>query len=67
MSWTLSASGHADDAEQEKSLAAHIGHLLAGAGSVVSFASFGGSAYSGDPRDLAPVAGPDDLAPEVTE
>jgi hypothetical protein len=53
LSWSLSASGHTDDPETEKALAAMLGQALAQAGSAVSGASFGGSAYSGDPRELA--------------
>lgn len=53
MSWSLSASGHADDPEAEKILAAALGQVLAQASTAVSYASFGGSAYSGDPRELA--------------
>lgn len=53
MSWTLSASGHADDPEQEKILAASLGQVLANAGSVVGYANISGHAYTGDPRELA--------------
>jgi hypothetical protein len=49
----LSASGHTDDPETEKALATMLGQALAQAGSAVSGASFGGSSYSGDPRELA--------------
>lgn len=52
MSWSLSASGHADNPDDEKMLAARIGQVLAQAGAAVSHASFGGSAYNGDPRDV---------------
>lgn len=57
MSWTLSASGHADDPEAEKRLAAALGQALADQGTAVSLASFSGAGISGDPRDLA--AAPD--------
>lgn len=53
MSWSMTASGHAGDPEQEKTLAASLGKVLRDAGTVVSGASFGGTGYSGDPRDLA--------------
>ena len=53
MSWSLSASGHADNPDDEKALAAAIGQVLANANTAVSYASFGGSGYSGDPRELA--------------
>ena len=53
MSWSLSASGHADNPELEKILAKNLGSVLAGAGNVVTSASFGGSTFSGDPRELA--------------
>lgn len=53
MSWSLTASGHADDPEQEKTLAASLGQVLANAGTAVSGTSFSGSGYNGDPRDLA--------------
>jgi hypothetical protein len=52
MSWSLSASGHADDPEQELILARALGQALRNAGSAVSSVSFGGSAYSGDIREL---------------
>lgn len=53
MSWSLSASGHADNPDDEKALAAALGQSLAQAGATVSYASFSGSGFSGDPRDLA--------------
>ena len=53
MSWSLSASGHADDPEHEKVLAASIGQILAQAGVIVSTAGFYGNGFTGDPRDLA--------------
>lgn len=53
MSWSLTASGHAGDPEQEKILAASLGKVLGDAGTVVSGASFSGTGYNGDPRDLA--------------
>jgi hypothetical protein len=49
----LSASGHADNPEIEKALAAAIGQVLAQASTAVSNASFGSGSYSGDPRELA--------------
>lgn len=64
----MSASGHADDPETEKMLAAMIGQAFAQAGSAVSYASFGGTGFSGDPRSLAKpieVAWPKPI--EVTE
>jgi hypothetical protein len=53
MSWSLSASGHADNHEAERRLAEALGQVLKDAGPVVSSASFGGSSYGGDPRLLA--------------
>lgn len=53
MSWSLSASGHADTPEADKDLAARVGQLLADAGPAVTGASWAGSGYSGDPRELA--------------
>ncbi len=53
MSWSLSASGHADNPDDEKALATALGQALANASTAVSYASFGGSGFSGDPRDLA--------------
>jgi hypothetical protein len=50
LSWTLSASGHADDLATEQKIAARIGEVLAQAGDAVSYASFGGGGFSGDPR-----------------
>lgn len=52
MSWSLSASGHSDDPAAEKALAALLGAALRQAGPAVSGATFGGSSFSGDPRDL---------------
>lgn len=63
MSWSLSASGHADNPGDEKALAAALGQALAG--QTVSYASFSGSGFSGDPRELAAAAvSPDPLAPQ---
>jgi hypothetical protein len=62
LSWTLSASGHAADPETEQAIADEIGVVLARAGTAVSYASFGGSGFSGDPRDRVPAP-----ASEVTE
>lgn len=59
MSWSLSASGHADNPDDEAALAAKLGAVLADAGPAVGYASFGGSRWSGDPRDLQPVKAPD--------
>ena len=50
MSWSLSASGHADNPEAEQKIAARIGEVLAQAGEAVSYASFSGGGFSGDPR-----------------
>ena len=52
MSWSLSASGHAGNPDDEKILAAQIGLALAKAGTTVSYASFSGSSYNGDPREV---------------
>lgn len=52
MSWSLSASGHADNPDDEKILAAQIGQVLAKAGKACSYAQFGGSGYNGDPREV---------------
>lgn len=52
MSWSLSASGHTDDPETEKALAALIGAALKQAGDAVSTASFYGGSVSGDPREV---------------
>lgn len=53
MSWSLSASGHSDDPELEKTLAAAVGQALAQASTIVSTAGFYGNGFSGDPRELA--------------
>jgi len=58
VSWSLSASGHADDPGLEKILAKSLGQVLAEAGLAVTGASFAGSSFSGDPRDLADVVTP---------
>jgi hypothetical protein len=56
MSWSITASGHAGDPQQEKILAGRLGQVLAEAGPAVGGASFSGSAYSGDPRELAEIS-----------
>lgn len=52
MSWSLSASGHADNPDDEKILAAQIGQVLARAGAAVGYAQFSGNGYNGDPRQV---------------
>ena len=59
MSWSLSASGHADDPEVEKRLAWHLGVALAAAGKAVYGVTFSGPTFSGDPRTLVFPAAPD--------
>jgi len=53
MSFSLSVSGHATDPADEKILAASLGQVLKDAGPLVSYASFSGNGFVGDPRDLA--------------
>lgn len=56
MSFSISVSGHSDSAEDEQNIAKNIGQVLADAGPAVTFASFTGSAFNGDPRDLVTAA-----------
>ena len=54
MSWSLTASGHAETPEKELELAAALGTVLAEAGTAVSSAQFYSMGQAGgDPRSLA--------------
>lgn len=53
MTFSVSVSGHTDSPDDEKTLAGSLGQVLANAGPAVTFASFNGSGFTGDPRDLA--------------
>ena len=62
MSWSLSASGHAETPDSEKALAQSVGRVLADAGQEAGTVMFYGSNWTGDPRTLAAVPDGDEQA-----